>query len=197
MLGIQDVVVLKTWKRGQEQSYDHNWYSRDWGWIGWADSTDVFTPFTERGAPPLAPDLSVSCLASSGDPATAFLTSLYNGLLGRPPDPTGEQYWLDRIHGGAGCAEVAASFLVSWSNSIGYSSVANADYVTAVYTGLLSRAPDPAGYQDSLDGLDSGTISRTQLAESILGSAEFNSDCISIYGFGQGAGGYSLGGANL
>ena len=60
-------------------------------------------------------------------------------------------------------------------------SAASAAYVTHLYQDLLARDPDADGLTVWVNALDSGSLSRTQVADDIQDSTEFRTDLINSY----------------
>jgi serralysin len=90
-----------------------------------------------------------------------FAYRLYQAAFHRAPDVAGlssNVHLLDTI---LTDAQMSAAFVVSaeFQNTYG-SNVANAQFVAALYSNVLGRAPDPAGYAGWIDILNSGQESR-------------------------------------
>ncbi len=74
---------------------------------------------------------------------TAFVTLLYNNVLGRAPDPAGLSGWVGLLEGGMSRGQV----LLGFSDSVEYQAAKfNEVYVTMMYVGMLRRSPEPGGY---------------------------------------------------
>jgi photosystem II stability/assembly factor-like uncharacterized protein len=110
-----------------------------------------------------------------GTPQT-FVQNLYRELLGREPDPVGENAW--------------SAFLADHNNSVGQYVVVQSfmnsaeyktHYVTAVYQIYLDRMPDPAGLQYWTDkmgnpgtpGQNGGSGDEKYIVAAFMGSDEF------------------------
>lgn len=63
--------------------------------------------------------------------------AMYQDLLGRPPDSTGESYWVQQLAMGAQRSDVAFGFAASIERE--------QQRVTADYMHFLGRTPDQAG----------------------------------------------------
>ena len=72
---------------------------------------------------------------------TDFVTRLYQSILGRPPEPAGLAFWLNRLSGGEPRGVVADAFLRSPEYS-GYGL-----FIVSCYLGVLGREPELGGYQ--------------------------------------------------
>jgi hypothetical protein len=77
--------------------------------------------------------------ARQGGTNTAWLTGLYQDLLGRQPDPVGRAAWSSALQQGLSRAAVATGFV--------YSGEENALQVDQAYRDLLGRPADPSGLQ--------------------------------------------------
>jgi fibronectin-binding autotransporter adhesin len=76
----------------------------------------------------------------------ALVYNVYQAALGRAADSAGEAYWLDWLHAGKSATDLAGQFVGSneCQSRFGTSS-SNTQYVTALYTNVLHRAPDANG----------------------------------------------------
>lgn len=100
----------------------------------------------------------------AGDSPSSFVTSLYQKLLNRDPDPLGLAYWVDQTNNPQfGRTWVAYNFYQSDESRV--------DRVTALYQKLLSRGPDPVGLAFwKVQVLSTGDLA---LASQIAGSQEY------------------------
>ena len=74
---------------------------------------------------------------------TQFVTLVYQNVLARAPDTAGLNFWVGQLTTGSTRGQVMLGF----SESPEYkASSANSVYVTMMYTGMLKRAPDQAGF---------------------------------------------------
>jgi hypothetical protein len=96
---------------------------------------------------------------------TAFVTALYNDILGRSPDSAGLAAWLQALQNGTSRAAVADSFVTS--------SEARLIQIDAYYANFLHRQPDAAGAQGWLNLLQSGQANLELVGELILASQEY------------------------
>ena len=100
-------------------------------------------------------------------PNALFVSSLYQGLLGRNVDSTGLTYWTGQLNAGATRTQVAEG--IASSNE-----ALNRD-VNLFYDAVLNRPADNAGQTYWMNELASGE-SLDQVKAGILGSDEFFSD---------------------
>ena len=96
---------------------------------------------------------------------SAFLTGLYQDLLGREPDSAGSLAWALALQQGLSRAQVAQAFLTSDEF---YTRMLN-----GYYASFLQRQPDAVGLQTWLTQLEGGQVALEQAGEAILGSEEF------------------------
>jgi hypothetical protein len=110
-------------------------------------------------------DASHAQSSAGGDlDVDTFLDAAYQGLLGRAPDPAGEQYWRARFDEGVAPRVVLESFGVSGEH--------RRHVVARAYQRFLGRSPDAGGLT-----WWSNALGRTQAATSLwaglAGSAEY------------------------
>jgi len=110
------------------------------------------------------------------DPAAATVFRLYQAALGRSPDPVGHQGWIEvLVDGERSLTDIAGSFINSAEFKQVYGNTSDATFVTLLYNNVLDRSPDPAGLENWMNRLDSGT-SRATLLASFSESAEFKAN---------------------
>ena len=78
------------------------------------------------------------------DANSAFVTILYQGLLGRTATPTEVQGWANVLNSGQSQAIVAQDFL----SSAEYQSISNSQFVEGLYQSMLGRTAGPTEVQD-------------------------------------------------
>lgn len=99
---------------------------------------------------------------------------LYLAALGRPADPTGLGEWSEALEAGATSTRaVAADFTDSAEFAQRYGAPDNAGFVTLLYANVLGRAPDAAGLNTWVGGLNSGALTRADAVLGFSDSAEF------------------------
>ena len=164
-------------------------------------STPIATP-TPSATPTASPQAQVSCspngTASLCCPIgyvpsgvvcvqttpgiSLFMADLYQYILGRGPDVGGYSYWIGQVNlQTIGCAGIAATFLMTPSFITLQASLSNQDFLTALYNGLLERAPDANGNSYWLGQL-AGGVDRALVAQSFLlstgGTGTFSQVCL-------------------
>lgn len=100
----------------------------------------------------------------------AFVTLVYQNILGRVPDAGGFAHWKGRLDSGA---MTRGQLMVAFSESPEYRALTFNDvYVTMTYSAMLRRAPDPGGFAFWVGYLDAGN-SGLALIDGFLGSSEY------------------------
>lgn len=93
---------------------------------------------------------------------------LYGAVFGRGPDPAGFDYWVDVYVEGTPLTSIATEFMVSDEWTTTYGSLGNVDFVGLIYSNVLGRQPDQAGFDYWL-GLVEGGLARNKM---LLGFSE-------------------------
>ena len=115
------------------------------------------------------------------DASLAFDTSgnagqvyrLYKAAFDRAPDLEGLGGWIGGMDGGMALLQVAASFIGSAESQSRYGANPGiAQFITALYLNVLSRAPDAGGYGYWVDQLASSRQTRAQVLLTFSESAE-------------------------
>ena len=87
----------------------------------------------------------------------AGVLRLYLAFLDRQPDVTGSAYWIDRYTDGLTEDDLAWGFAQSGEFADRYgTNLDNASFLDVVYSNVLGRSPDPAGFSYWLDQMNSG-----------------------------------------
>lgn len=82
--------------------------------------------------------------------------ALYDGLLGRAPDPLGLEYWAAQFNAGVAPSVLAAGFLASPEGMMRSGAADNAGFVTQLFSATLHRAPDNDGLTYWTNQLNAG-----------------------------------------
>ncbi len=115
--------------------------------------------------------LTIPAFAISESQATAYVSQLYSGLLGRALDDSGRYMYVNKImNEGWNSAAVAEN--IAESAEFRDRQLSNVQYVQALYLGLLGRDADENGLNAYVSQLDTGT-SRSSVMKQILSSLEF------------------------
>jgi hypothetical protein len=99
-----------------------------------------------------------------GNNVSLWLTGLYNDLLGRAPDSSGFNFWLNNLAAGETTGMVALGFATSPER--------DAIVISEDYSNFLGRAPDPNGMSHYMALMQAG-FTRSFVASDIIGSVEF------------------------
>lgn len=98
---------------------------------------------------------------------------LYQAAFDRKPDLGGFGYQIAaREVSGLSLLQLAQNFINSPEFSSKYGSLSNTDFATQMYTNILHRAPEPAGLQFYVDGLDGNVFSRAQVLQGFSAADE-------------------------
>ncbi|HEX7446698.1 MAG TPA: choice-of-anchor Q domain-containing protein, partial [Pirellulales bacterium] len=97
--------------------------------------------------------------------ASAWITSIYNDVLGRAPGGAELQYWQNVLAAGATTSQVVQA-IVSSAES-------NARIVGAYYAAILHRSPDAAGQSSWLGLMAAGTADTSSAAAAFFASPEY------------------------
>lgn len=111
--------------------------------------------------------------------AKAQLYRTYSGALGRIPDQSGYDWWLNEINQGTrDLNRLAADFI--WSQEfLGFfgaadgNSIDNADFVNHMYRNVFGREPDRGGFNYWVGELDSGNRTQAQVLVEMTQSNEY------------------------
>jgi Domain of unknown function (DUF4214) len=104
--------------------------------------------------------------AASLTPNQVFVTSVYQQLLNRAPDPSGLAHWTSLLDSGVSPATVVLAIEQAPLNEY------QTDVVTALFQHYLKRAPDAGGLNNWVNQLVGGA-SIESVTASILGSPEY------------------------
>jgi hypothetical protein len=99
----------------------------------------------------------------------AYLTRLYRGLLGRPGDPLGLEFWAHAE--GLDSAAVAQAFIAAPEYAGPHAGEPDAVFLDSIFGALLGRDPDPQGEAFYSAQLSAG-VSRGQVVATIASSGE-------------------------
>ena len=110
---------------------------------------------------------SAEYFANNGSTNQGFVSALYQNVLGRASDPSGNTSWLNALASGVSRTQVAFDFLTSPE--------AAAQQVTSVdYGGILQRSPDSAGLNSWVTALTgpSPSLTNQQVSVDFIDSTE-------------------------
>jgi hypothetical protein len=98
----------------------------------------------------------------------------------RAADPGGLQHFVGVLASG-GTVEQVEEAIVSSGEYFQLHGGQNEAFLTALYYDALGRGGSPAEQAGFLQGLNTGTFSRAQVAAAIFGSAEYQQDLVELY----------------
>ncbi len=131
--------------------------------------------------------------ANAGDNSQvqAFVSRFYEQCLGRQPDASGLNEWVNALLNGSKTGEdVAKGFVLS--SEFTQQNHSNEAFVTILYRAFFNREPDAYGYDLWVSRLNSGS-SRESVVDGFLHSQEFSDLCAAYaivpYSGAQSAGG--------
>jgi hypothetical protein len=104
-----------------------------------------------------------------------FVTRFYHHCLGREPDTSGLNTWVNALIDGSLCGADVANGLV-FSEEFINRNTSNEEFVRILYMAFFNREPDPPGYSGWINLLDSG-ISRQDILNGFIYSLEFENLC--------------------
>ena len=112
-----------------------------------------------------------------GATSTGFLGMLYDNSMQRIPDTSGLNYWNEQLTGGVfGANKVVEHFLFSDEIGAKVAAMTNEEYVSYLYTTLLSRNSDTDGYNNWLGYINSG-FSKEETLRAFLNNEEWINIC--------------------
>ncbi len=139
----------------------------------WADITDDVTSTT-------AQDNFSALIESMQAHWVNDVQKLYVAYYGRPADPAGLSYWVERaIESNGDWASIAESFATSPESQALYGNSDPETLVNAIYLNVLGRAPEAAGNQYWIDQLNQGTLNPGTLALAVANDTQ-NADTITL-----------------
>ena len=112
--------------------------------------------------------------ANSDEWAGVIVDDIYIDVLGRPPEPAGRAYWVERLNEGLRTQDLGALFYSSpeYVEAAG----SNTAYVTLLYRALLHREPDAEGLNYWVTRLESGEAVPGDIASGFYQSVESRND---------------------
>jgi hypothetical protein len=105
-----------------------------------------------------------------------FIARAYLGILTRDADYAGFRAWLEVLLDGMSREQIVQFFLESGEFQAKFgSNLTNSQFVDRMYANVLLRSADVGGFNAWVGGLNSGQITRAQVALIFLDSLEFQS----------------------
>lgn len=107
----------------------------------------------------------------SGDQLESFV-EFYVAYFNRAPDAVGLAFWGTAFANGLSLEAIAAQFMQQPEAQAAYGgNMSNMDFVSAIYSNVLGRAPDAAGLQFWSAALDLGFFERHEMILEVLNGA--------------------------
>ena len=106
------------------------------------------------------------------DPAAVDAMRFYETAFDRLPDADGLSFWIGARHGGLTPSQMAEAFTGSAEFAARYGAPSNEGFVERLYLNALDRPADAEGLAHWADCLDSGDLSRAEVARCFAYSLE-------------------------
>ncbi|MGH7139398.1 MAG: DUF4214 domain-containing protein, partial [Pirellulales bacterium] len=124
---------------------------------------------------------AIAAFLNSPEYKEHYITVLYDVFLGRAPDASGLQFWVDKMgdpgtpgeHGGSADEKYVMAAILGSSEFYANAGGTPQGFVTALYKDLLDRAPDSAGLAGWSDRVNSQPGNRDGVVRDFLSSPEF------------------------
>ena len=101
---------------------------------------------------------------------------LYVAYFNRAPDASGLLYWGSRLADGMSMEDIAREFFDQPETQALYGAAGgNEQFVTAVYSNILGRSPDDAGFSYWVNTLNSGAVDRAEFILAMIDGAKASS----------------------
>lgn len=127
----------------------------------------------------IAHETKLPTVGALSDPAADQLFKAYIAYFGRPADPSGLQFWVDalnRTHGDV--TDLVNAFGNSGEYREMYANSSAEQIVNALYQHLFNRDAESQGLQFWAHHLENGTLSLSEIAFTVLNSAQGSDSAI-------------------
>jgi len=104
---------------------------------------------------------------------TAFLTQVYQGLLGRNPDSSGTATYLPLLKSGTIRLDELV-LEITYSDEYQNKNYSDEEFIIALYRAMMGREPDAEGLNHFKNRLSSGAITREDMISGFSASAEYS-----------------------
>ncbi len=112
--------------------------------------------------------------------AKSYIENLYKHAFGREPDPSGSEYWMQKIMNGEVSATDVAKDIFH-SEELQQKDLSDEEYVTMAYEILLGREPDQEGLEYWVNQLQNEGLTRELLFYEFAFSNEFDQMAVEEY----------------
>ena len=107
---------------------------------------------------------SILAIDTGAGESAGVIARLYQGALHRAGDSSGLGYWINQLDNGNTLADVAGGFINGDEFLRNYgSAISDSQFLTNLYSNMLGRAPDAAGYEYWLNDLQNGATKEQTL----------------------------------
>ena len=106
------------------------------------------------------------------DPAAVDVMRFYETAFDRLPDAEGLSFWIGARHGGLTSSQMAEAFTGSAEFAARYGALSDEGFVERLYLNALDRSGDAEGLAHWIECLDSGDLSRAEVARCFAYSLE-------------------------
>ena len=132
-----------------------------------------FFPFLSSAESDAPPPTSVSPDVTDTNQSYDTVQKAYLAYYGRPGEPTGLDYWANRLYslGGTWTVEILDAFGNSDEFQSQIGDLSASELITNIYIQLFNRVPDQAGLDYFVELLESGQSSLSQISVEILDAA--------------------------
>ena len=125
----------------------------------------------------------------------AFVTRLYRVSLGRAPDQSGLNYWVNGLDNGSiSGSKAVENFVLSEEMFNKYNR--NSDWVDAAYEAIMNREADGEGWRYWTNKMNEEGRTRAWVTAQLINSQEFTNLC-AAYGITRGSSSYSEANDNI
>ncbi|MFC7517191.1 DUF4214 domain-containing protein [Herbaspirillum sp. GCM10030257] len=150
---------------------------------GDAEGTTYWSRQAENGLTSMS--MAQSFITSTEAHTHTSVLRLYDIFFDRAPDITGLKYWIGKLHGGASLQDLAFAFGASPVFQSKHANTSTSDYVEALYLSFFERDSDAGGKAFWVDQLDSGRMTRAEVALSFTVSDEARSSASAATRFAE------------
>jgi hypothetical protein len=107
---------------------------------------------------------SILAVDTGAGESAGVIARLYQGALSREGDSSGLGYWITQLDNGNNSADVASGFINSDEFLTNYGSdISDGQFITNLYSNMLGRAPDAAGYAYWFNEMQNGATKEQTL----------------------------------
>ena len=147
-------------------------------------ATTVPSEPTATVTPTTTPEVTIEPSSEPKKLINDFVDRIYTYVLNREPEAEGAAFWTDELYSFRRTgAEVAQGFI--FSDEFINRNTSNEEFVTILYNTFFGREPDADGMKYWISQLESGAMSRVDVANGFIYSLEWANTC-ATYGIMSG-----------